>query len=386
MKNNRSSSEHNQSSPEVEVTEQTLDFDFESDAQAEAVREAGLRAYNASKYGEALDHLYRVVRYFSKKYGATAPICGKHFLDYGLSQLRVLQAQKSVEDALNPRDEEALETCFINLEVARVCLQKSEDNLSPEASFAKEMLLAEVHSALAQLASEKDEIETALKEYETELLIYRTLQAEDADVPAGRVIAVLYSIAECFLKECDFDGADERLQATLDEVSKYPVGTISADLLEELRDRLQDAREMKDGKFKEIQASIQEQLAVVDCEHMPTAQEFYEGPGVADKKNSRNPYVTSIPGGVEGLREGSFLSMPTSATGQMLGLTSGGEHSNHSHSQSVSLFPPQGSRSGAPSNSGPVQHLVARKKAKKASSISISFPTAQPDAKKLRTE
>lgn len=376
-----SASEGSSSASEEEEEEDgDDDYRFENDAEAEAARAVGLAAYNEGRYDDALDQQYRVVRYFSEKYGATSPQCGKYFLDYGLSQLRLLQSESSVDATLQPRDQDAMEACFINLEVARVSLQKVEQEKGDD-DVETELALGEVHNALAQLNTEKEDYEAALREYEAELLIYRGLQeSSPAAVLPRRIVSTLYGIADCFMKEGDFEGAEERLQVTLAEIEKSPAGSIPAELVEELKDVLADAREMKGGKFKEIQEAIKQQFAA-DAESIPTAHEFYDIGG----EKGKHPFLSSLPGGSGEANEGSScLSMPMSAMGQALAMN------EHSNSQSISLFPPQGSsRSGPPgSNSnGPVQHIMARKKPKVASvSADRGAAASEPEAKKARTE
>jgi tetratricopeptide (TPR) repeat protein len=361
---------------EEEEADEDANFQFPTDEDAEAERQVGLAAYNEGRFEDALDTQYRVVRHFSNKYGSTSAKCGKYFLDYGLSQLRLLQGQTTVDDVLQPRDEDALMTCYVNLEVARVCYQKLEAERG-EDDVEVELALAEVHNALAQLSVEKEDYDAALREYEAELLQYRSLQdaASDAEkltiVPAGRVIAVLYGIADCFMKEGDFEGAEERLQATLDEVQLYPAGTISTALVEELKEVLAEAQEMKGGKFQEIQDAIQHQFAV-EAEQIPTPQEFF-----SIDREGKHPFLSAVPGANgDEVGDHSYLSMPMSASGQALALN------EHSNSQSVSLFPPQGSRSNTPG--GPVQHATVRKKLKRTGDDSLS--NVQPENKKTRAE
>lgn len=373
---NGSEEEEEEEDGDEEEEDDDANFQFPTDEEAEAQRQLGLTAYNEGRFEDALDTQYRVVRHFSNKYGSTSATCGKYFLDYGLSQLRLLQAQTTVDDVLQPRDEDALMTCFVNLEVARVCYQKLEAERGDD-DVEVELALAEVHNALAQLSVEKEDYDAALREYEAELLQYRCLQDAAAEgekltiVPGGRVIGVLYGIADCFMKEGDFEGAEERLLATLAEVELYPAGTISDALVAELREVLAEAQEMKGGKFKEIQDTIKNQFAAA-AEQIPTAQEFF-----SIDTEGKHPFLSAVPG-ANGDEAGdhSYLSMPMSASGQALALN------EHSNSQSVSLFPPQGSRSNTPG--GPVQHAAVRKKQKRTGDDSSS--NAQPENKRPRAE
>ncbi|KAG5464254.1 hypothetical protein LSCM1_00435 [Leishmania martiniquensis] len=371
------SDEHEEANEEEEEEDdEDASFQFATDEDAEAQRQTGVTAYNEGRYEDALDVQYRVVRHFSNKYGPTSPKCGKYFLDYGLSQLRMLQGQTTVDDVLQPRDEDALMACYVNLEVARVCFQKLEAEVGDE-DVEVELALAEVHNALAQLSVEKEDYEAALREYEAELLQYRCLQDAAPEeekltvVPAGRVIGVLYGIADCFMKEGDFEGAEERLRATLDEIELYPSGTIAASLVAELEDLLAEAAEMKGGKFQEIQGAIKQHFAA-EAEQIPTPQEFF-----SVDKDGKHPFLSAVPGGAgDEVAETSYLSMPMSASGQALATN------EHSNSLSVSLFPPQGSRSGTPN--GPVQHATVKKKQKRVGDDSLS--NAQPENKRPRAE
>ncbi|EKF29092.1 hypothetical protein MOQ_007138 [Trypanosoma cruzi marinkellei] len=81
------------SSVDGEDEEEETTVPFATDEEANEARAVGIAHYNNQRYEDALDIQYRVVRHFEKKYGATAPICGVYFLDYGLSQLRVLQSK-----------------------------------------------------------------------------------------------------------------------------------------------------------------------------------------------------------------------------------------------------------------------------------------------------
>ncbi|KPI87281.1 hypothetical protein ABL78_3618 [Leptomonas seymouri] len=371
------SSNSDRGSEETDSEEdEDANFQFPTDEDAEAERQVGLEAYNEGRFEDALDVQYRVVRHFSNKYGSTSAKCGKYFLDYGLSQLRLLQGQTTVDDVLQPRDEDALMTCYVNLEVARVCYQKLEAERG-EDDVEVELALAEVHNALAQLSVEKEDYDAALREYEAELLQYRCLQDAAADkdkltvAPAGRVIAVLYGIADCFMKEGDFEGAEERLQATLKEIELYPAGVISADLITELKEVLAEAQEMKGGKFEEIQETIKQQFAA-EAGQIPTPQEFF-----SIDKEGKHPFLSAVPGANgDEVGDHSYLSMPMSASGQALAAH------EHSNSQSLSLFPPQGSRSNTPG--GPVQHATVRKKQKRTGDDSLS--NAQSENKKPRVE
>ncbi|EAN79982.1 hypothetical protein, conserved [Trypanosoma brucei brucei TREU927] len=339
-----SSSESNCSS---ESSEEIVPFN--SEEEAVAMRAVGLELFNKHNYEEALDVQYRIVRYFENKYGATYPECGIYFLDYGLSQLRMIQSASSMEAALDPLDHDALEACFTNLDVARVCFQKQERSRG-ENDVEVQLRLAEVHNAIAQVQVEREAYEEALKEYESELFIYRYLEQEiPASLPYGRLAAVLYEIADCYMKEGDFEGAEERFIKAIEEIEKFPEGKVDPKLVEQMRELLEDAREMKDGRFKEIQEFIQEQFAVNETERLPTAHEFY-----GDVDEQQHPFVSRLPN--DG--ECSALSMPQSNTNPV-------QWSEHSNSMSLSLFPSQvNGRSSEASNSQPVQHVVARRKPK----------------------
>ncbi|EAN97358.1 hypothetical protein C3747_76g241 [Trypanosoma cruzi] len=368
---------------EEEEEEETTPF--ATDEEANEARAVGIAHYNNHRYEDALDIQYRVVRHFEKKYGATAPICGVYFLDYGLSQLRVLQSKSTVEAALQPLDQDALEACFINLDVARVCFQKQEQERGEE-DIEVQLNLAEVHNSIAQLQVEREDFDSALKEYESELMTYRFIQEEAPQMlPYRRLAAVLYGIADCYMKEGDFEGAEERFQAALDELASFPADAIPAELVKELEELREDAREMKGGKYKELQECIQAQFAVKEAEELPTVQEFYGEDAVNEEGGRKtHPYVSRLPGEPEY----SALSMPQSLTNPV-------QWNEHSNSMSLSLFPPQvNGRGSETSNSQPVHHVVARRKPKQPMSQQQQQPgqrggassIVEPEAKRARTE
>ncbi|KAH9598225.1 hypothetical protein LSM04_007866 [Trypanosoma melophagium] len=369
---------------------------FASDEEALAARAVGLKHYNEHRYEDALDIQYRVLRHFEKNNGATSPICGPYFLDYGLSQLRLLQSRSSVEAALEPLDQEALKTCFINLDVARVCFQKQEQQRGEE-DVETQLSLAEVHNAIAQLHVEREDFDSALKEYESELLTYRFIQQEQpALVPHGRLAAVLYGMADCYMKEGDFEEAERRFTIAIAEIEKFPAGTIADELVAELRELREDAAAMKGGKYRELRECIQAQFAAKEAEMLPTAQEFYGG-GIAtttttadgegkekeppSQQTKQHPYLSHLPGD----SEYSALSMPQSLTNPI-------QWNEHSNSMSLSLFPPQvAGRSPETSNSQPVHHVVARRKPKQQQQQqqirgNDGNSLSESDAKRLRTE
>ncbi|EKF29093.1 hypothetical protein MOQ_007139 [Trypanosoma cruzi marinkellei] len=187
-------------------------------------------------------------------------------------------------------------------------------------------------------------------------MTYRFIQEEAPQMlPYRRLAAVLYGIADCYMKEGDFEGAEERFQAALDELPSFPPDTIPAELVKELEELREDAREMKGGKYKELQECIQAQFAVKEAEELPTVQEFYgEDAGNEEGGRKTHPYVSHLPGEPEY----SALSMPQSLTNPV-------QWNEHSNSMSLSLFPPQvNGRGSETSNSQPVHHVVARRKPK----------------------
>ncbi|EPY24998.1 hypothetical protein STCU_06896 [Strigomonas culicis] len=395
-----------------------------------------------------------MARYVAKaRKVATHPDNGVTFLDYGLTQLRLLQlAHEALTDFLNveivnddeagvdakrqqlaalqkqqrEEDEEAMETCFINLEVARVAIQKKEaaveqffrkaergkDKDAAAYAVAKKAFIdisnlhADVHDALALLYMEKDDYNAALEELETELLLYRNLQdlfpaaaakskkdaagGEEA-VPPGKVVSVLYQIANCFLKEGDFKGGETKLLDTLAEIEtvnkrapqQQPL--IAPELVQELQEMLEDAQAMnKNNTFENFKKEINDQYCADQMEKLPSAEEFYSNPN--DKSNSvskkggatavaggkANPFVSAVPDADHSpashrdaphSNSGSCLSMPVSARGEVLGCVDFSQHSAsgatasnallkshpfmkevsnlNSNSQSLSIFPSQ---------------------------------------------
>lgn len=337
-----------------------------SEEEAKYQRQEALKFYNKGEYDEAMKLQYPLVRYAVRRHdGVTDPRNGIYFLDYGLTQLRLLQTSSSVDDAFSEdkrkEAEKDMEACFINLDIARVCFQKqigvleeeeeerdedkeakpssvagtpslpsttpsrgNEDRLSRRVQV--ELTLAEVHNALAQLLVEKGDYTAALKEYDTELFIYQclddeygngttgatarsatppgdashshTVQKEEGKnilkvkeekstkasqnteeekklscssfvAPPGRVVACLYGAADCFLKEADFEGAEERLQSALQLIrERYPPSIIDPALVEELEDWLAEAKEMKGGAYAAMQETIHQQFARDEMDHV----------------------------------------------------------------------------------------------------------------------
>lgn len=329
-----------------------------SDEEAKQLRQEALKLYNKGEYDEAMKLQYPLVRYAVRQHeGVTDPRNGMYFLDYGLSQLRLLQTSSTMDDVFSEEKrseaEKDMEACFINLDVARVCFRKQVSALEEEQEekieikekdihlplqqkvpltetvpskedglprrVQVELTLAEVHNALAQLLVEKGDFSAALQEYDTELFIYQCLEEDTGEsggeenilvgksvnsasedknssgkkigelkvggkgseenkvgkkeedikkdsssfvVPPGRVVACLYGAADCFLKEADFEGAEERLQSALDLIrERYPPPLIDPAIVEELEDWLTEAREMKGGAYAAMQQSIHQQFA-----------------------------------------------------------------------------------------------------------------------------
>ena len=337
---------------------------FQNVDEANAARLIGLRFYNEGKYSEALDIQYAVVRYFTKKFGVTNAQCGLYYLDYGLSQLRVIQSRDSSSAAVSPLDQEGLETCFINLDTARVCFEKQEKE-STDDDEDVQIQLAEVRNAIAQVHVEQEDFEKALQEYENEVLIYRSLNASPQP---RKLISALYGMADCYMKECDFEEAEKRFQMVIDEIGSLPPGTIEAALLEELKELRDEANDMKNGKFKAVQELVRQQFLPEDQEVPPPAEVLSRA---ASEHNNApvNPFISSLPGG-----EGSSLrSIP-------LALTSPLPHGENSNSQSISHFLPQGNSRSQQSCGAIHQNVTVRKKPK------AQVPTPEPASKKIRLE
>jgi len=409
---------------------------FSSPCEALEARKEALRYYNAEAYDEAMKIQYRVLRYFIRhhKGGATHPANGLYFLDYGLSQLRLLQrlqldpSGKPEENIFSPEmqqeREDCMEACFVNLEIARVCFQKQssaweaaarDGTAAPDSGVLvddpsgaavplaqrrreAELTVAEVHNALAQLLVEKGDYAAALSEFDAELLLYTCLEEEgDAALPAlaaGRRISCMYGAADCLLKEANFEAAEERLQQTLQYIQEHCKDAIDPALVEDLKDWLEDAREMKDGKYSAVREEIQEQFSRTQMVNMlqVTAQHKEEEGGVSEEdeedsdEDSDNgeesktythssfvshPFIAPLPLTDGGANSSSFGSAMAPVVGSSVGL------GLNEHSRSTSLFPSQSisgveghrKRPRSPSGNSPaVQDLhtaVVKKKPKK---------------------
>lgn len=351
---------HNEDPVVVESgDEEEEELTFPTDDEAEAARLVGLNFYNDGKYGEALDIQYAVVRHFTAKFGLTNAKCGLYYLDYGLSQLRMIQSRDSATASVQPLDVEGLETCFVNLDTARVCFEKLEAQTPDDEEV--QIRIAEVRNALAQVNIEQEEFDKALQEYENEVIIYRNLSTPQP----RKLVSALYGMADCYMKECDFEEAEKRFQVVIDEINKLPEGVIEKDLVKDLEDLRDEAREMKDGRFKAVQELVRQQF-------LPEDQEVPSPAEVLSAKES-NPFLSALPGGDgNSLRSVPLLGMPVPTR-------------ETSNSQSVSLFLPQGN-SCSQFSQGPINHVVAVKKKPKQTPAEVPPQSDEPSAKKPRTE
>lgn len=334
--------------------EEDEEITFRTDDEANAARTVALELYNQQRYAEAMDVQYAVVRHFTSKYGMTNAKCALYYLDYGLSQLRIIQSRDSSTAAVAPLDQEGLETCFVNLDTARVCFEKQDGADNDEEV---QLQIAEVRNAIAQVFVEQENFDRALQEFENEVLIYRSLSTPQP----RKLVSALYGMADCYMKECDFEEAEKRFQAVIDEINSLPANTIEGELLKELEDLRDEAKEMKNGKFKVVQDLVRQQF-LPDEQEVPTPMEVL--PSIP--ASSVNPFLSSLPGG----ESGSMRSIP-------LALTTALPPGENSNSQSISHFHPQGnSRSQA--SSGPYHQAVVTKKPK---------PTeCEPPTKRARTD
>jgi tetratricopeptide (TPR) repeat protein len=345
--------------------EEETEVTFHNDDEANAARLVGLKFYNDGQYSDALDIQYTVVRHFTTKYGMTNALCGLYYLDYGLSQLRMIQSRDSSSAAVAPLDNDSLETCFINLDTARVCFEKQEKE-SGEDDEDVQIQLAEVRNAIAQVHVEQEDFEKALQEYENEVIIYRGLQSSPQP---RKLVSAMYGMADCYMKECDFAEAEIRFQAVIDEIAKLPPGTIDDALTQELADLRDEAKEMKNGKFKAVQELVRQQF-LPDDQDVPPPQEVLAQKVPVDTPPHTNPFLSTMPGG-DG---NSMRSIP-------LALTSPLPPRENSNSQSVSHFFPQGN-SRSQISSGPVHQAQVRKKTKAPTAVEDDAPAL----KKARCE
>ncbi|CAD2212932.1 hypothetical protein ADEAN_000036800 [Angomonas deanei] len=430
---NHNNSDSEESSNEEEE-EDPLSF-FPTPEAVTAARTTALQYYNQQEYEKSCALQAKIAQYVSKKFGPTFYQNGIYFLDYGLSQLRLIALQNAnntdflkhamkisqnnnSENENNDEEEEDMETCFINLEVARVCFENEEKQIEDGVHGALETLndekneelkkkyitnqtyLAEVHNALGQLHNEKEDSEAALQEYELENMIYKNLQElfGNTIVDGGKLVSVRYSMAQCYLQEADFDGAVRRLEETISEAEKINAENsenhkINPVLLNEIKEQLSDAKEMANGTFEAIKKQIEEQFCVEQMSQIPSAEEFFSVPKHNENNNNNNnsennKFISSLPGdhggdGSHPFHQNSNLSLPISGSGKPLFL---GNHHQHltqnnelSNSQSLSVFPPQRSNSNSAkvfnnnnnnsenNNNNKVQTVVARKKPKPVS-------------------
>lgn len=356
------------SSDDDEAEEEEVDITFANDEEANAARQVGLVLYNQAKYEEALDAQYAVVRHFTSKYGSLHPQCGLYYLDYGLSQLRVIQSRDSSAAALAPLDQEGLETCFMNLDAARLCFEKMENQrgLSDSEQEEVQLRLAETRNAIAQVNIEQEDYDKALKEYEMEVLIYRSL----TNPQPRKLVSALYGIAECYMKECDFEQAEVWYNKILEEVASTE-GQFDAELISELEQLRDEAKNMKGGNYATIQEMVRQQFLPEEVEDQVLQDVLAGGDdgkaggqSAAGASSSTNPFLSAVP-----LTESGSLGFGTGASGPSSGnllVHAAPVNGEQSNSQSISLFRPQGhSRS---STAEPVvnQHVAVKKKPKAA--------------------
>lgn len=205
---------------------------FESDDKAVQVRQAALALFNQGQLDAALALQVRVVRYFTAKYGEDDARCGVHYLDYGITLLTIIQSSNAEVAALSGNigePNEDIEVCLHNLEAAKVCLERAEDEAKTDEERKKVYLrLAEVHESLAELHNERDDDEEVLKEYEYALVLKRT--AEDT---TRSIVATMFQIGMVYLRNEDFDKAKECLGEAVE------LGKTSADVPQDLREEMQ---------------------------------------------------------------------------------------------------------------------------------------------------
>lgn len=378
-----SATTQNPSSTTEDSTATEIELTFTTDEEALAGRQVGLQMYNEEKYEAALAPQVAVLKYFTKKFGQSNKHCGIYYLDYGLTLLAIIQgiAGAAEDVALVSVDDDDAETCFINLDMARVCFEKAEAD--DEEDVEVQRRLAEVHDALAQFALEQDDSQTALVEFETSILTLRNLPGSAADDPktVNLITSTMFNSARCFMQETDFAGAIKKLEELLEYAraanSKNPK-VVSDELLDEVAEWLAECKDNCENKtFEATREAIKE---LYPAEEVPSPAEILE----PSSDHPKNPYLSAIPEGDLGI----MMSNSMGHGGNSLLLTPVPYNGEGSNSTSRSMFPNQGtgerSRSFSASN-GPVNIAVVRKKAKKTPATEEPHDE-EPIEKKARVE
>lgn len=379
-----SATTQNPSSTTDESVTADVELEYTTEEEALAGRQLGLRMYNEFKFEAALAPQVAVLKFFTKKHGQSSKHCGVYYLDYGLSLLSVIQGVTSAEDAaLRSIDEEDAETCFVNLDMARVCFEKAEGD--DETDVAVQRQLADVHDALAQFALEQDNSQAALVEFEHSIHVLMNLPNNASDEPKtiNQITSIMFNSARCFIQEADFPGATKKLQDLLEfsesSNKKFP-DVVPKDLLEEVRECLDECKDNCDNKTFEATRDAIKELYPGEDQEVPSPAEVLEAPSAQPK----NPYLSAIPDGGLGL----MCSNSMGQGGNSLLLTPVPYNGEGSNSTSRSMFPTQGygerSRSFSASN-GPVNIAVVRKKAKKTPATETA-DAGEPIEKKTRVE
>lgn len=390
-----------------------------SDEVAHERRIESLREYNQGHFETALGMQFDILTYFTSTYGQVHPKCGVAYLDYGTTLLALIQSQDPGAAALRSNaavddtsdgangdgastgsggpptvgDDEDLETCYVNLETARLCFERAEtaDEAAGVDLMAIHLRQAEVHDSLAQLHIERDDESTALSEFELAL----ALRKEHLPQNDRLIIATMYSMAMCYMREENYDSAEALLKDILVVVEecKGGPGAIDAGLVEEMRQNLVDITDIRhQGGMGRIREEIRQQF-VDESSQIKDPEDVLLGNGDGTATKAAPHRGLSAAGSSGGPSSGMFGAVPAEATseGRLGGnsLMSGVPAPVAGDAEaSISHFPAMGGTSDTPL-SGPVHNVAVRRKAPRRPSESQSAAvgdTDQPPAKATRTD
>ena len=230
--------------------------DFIDDEAALSARKEGLEMYNRNDIEAAIQIQSSVAAYFSKRYGELDPRCALFYLDYGMSLLAQLQALPAIDAALagnTGKYEEEFEVCYNTLELARRGFDEQLNGIdeSDKELFSQTTLrLAEAHDSIALLFVEKDDDESAIREFHHALALRR----EVLEPKHRLVVSTEFSIGEAYLHAEDFEKAEEQFEKTLKLAYD---GDVEEELIARIQEKLAEASELKKGGLDEIRVEIQ---------------------------------------------------------------------------------------------------------------------------------
>lgn len=230
--------------------------EFENEEAALAARKQALALYNKDDIDGAIRIQSGVAAFFSKLHSEVDPRCALYFLDYGMSLLAQLQALPAIDAALagnTGKYTEEFEICYNTLELARRGFDQQLNEIDDDNRelFSQTTLrLAEAHDSLALLNVEKDDDDSAIREFSLALALRR----EVLESKHRLVVSTEFSIGETYLHAEDFEKAEEQFEKTLKLAYD---GGMDEELIARIQEKLSETSEMKKGGLDEAREEIQ---------------------------------------------------------------------------------------------------------------------------------